>query len=161
MRKSLEVICLAVLAFIVWITYQALHGPNPLPEKIPTHFDAAGNPNGWGSSSALLLLPAMAVGLYLLITITAQFPAAFKFPVPVTAENRQRLEALTLRMIAWIKIELVCLFTWIQWFILSAVRQGHGTLSPVLVPLFLIAIFATVGWHIIAVFRAEQAGSSA
>jgi uncharacterized membrane protein len=63
MRKILETISLAVLAAIVWITWQAMHGPNPLLESIPTHFDAAGNPNAWGPASTLFLLPVVAVGV--------------------------------------------------------------------------------------------------
>jgi uncharacterized membrane protein len=156
MRKQLEAISLAVLALIVWITWQALHGPNPLPQRIPTHFDGAGNPNGWGSSSTLLLLPAVAMGIYLLITLIAQFPALFNYPVRVTEENHARLESLTLRLFEWIKVEVVCLLAWIQWFIIRSVRQGHGHLSPAFMVLFLAAIFATVGWHMVAIFRAAR-----
>jgi hypothetical protein len=42
--------------------------------------------------------------------VVARFPSAFNFPVGVTAENRPLLEALTLDMIAWLKMEMVCLF---------------------------------------------------
>jgi hypothetical protein len=35
MRKQLEAISLATLALMAWINWQALHGPNPLPERIP------------------------------------------------------------------------------------------------------------------------------
>ncbi|MGA3370643.1 MAG: DUF1648 domain-containing protein [Terracidiphilus sp.] len=158
MRKQLEAITLAALATMAWITWQALHGPNPLPERIPTHFDAAGNPNGWGPASTLLFLPAVAVGIYLLITLVSRFPAAFNYPVQVTEENRARLQALTLQMLACLKLELACLFAWIQWFIIQSVRQGHGHLSPAFMVLFLVAVFGTVGWHIVAIFRAARPG---
>ena len=158
MRKSLEAISLIVLAVLIWITWQALNGSSPLPDRIPTHFDAAGNPNGWGSPSPLWLLPVVAVALYLLITILTQFPKAFNYPVRLTAENRARLAALTLQMIAWLKVELVCLFAGIQWSIIDSIRQGEGKLSPALVPVFLVAVFATLGWHIAAMFRAARAG---
>lgn len=156
MRKQLEAISLAGLALMVWITGRALYGPARLPDRIPTHFDAAGNPNGWGSASTLLLLPAVAVAIYLLISGIARLPALFNYPVEVTEENRARLEALTLQMLAWLKVELVCLFAWIQWFIVRFDRQGHGTLSPAVVVWFLIVFFGTVGWHIVAIFRAAR-----
>jgi uncharacterized membrane protein len=143
---------------IVWITWQALNGPDPLPHRIPTHFEAAGNPNGWGPASTLLLLPVIAVGLYLLISFVSQFPAVFKYPVRVTEENRERLQALTLQMLVWFKVELVCLFAWIQWFIIQSVRQGHGRFSAAAVPLFLAAVVGTAAWHIMAIFRAAQPG---
>jgi uncharacterized membrane protein len=158
MRKYLEAISLIALAALVWVTWRALYGPVPLPERIPTHFDAAGNPNGWGPPSTLWLLPVMAAGLYLLITILAHFPNAFKYQVKITEENRARLQALTLQMIAWLKVELVCLFAGIQWFIIDSIRQGEGKLSPAIVPVFLAAVFATVVWHAVAIFRAARAG---
>lgn len=158
MRKSLEAISLIALAVLVWITWQALYGPVPLPDRVPTHFDAAGNANGWGPPSTLWLLPVVAAALYLLITILAQFPKAFNYPVRLTDENRARLEALTLQMIAWLKVELVCLFVVLQWSIIDSVRQGEGKLSPAFLPVFLAAVFATLGWHIVAIFRAVRAG---
>ena len=157
MRKSLEAISMIALAVLVWITWQALYGPVPLPDRIPTHFDAAGNPNGWGPPSTLWLLPVVAAALYLLITVLAQFPKAFNYPVRVPDENRARLEALTLRMIAWLKVELVCLFAGIQWSIIDSVRQGEGKQSPALVPMFVAVVFVTLGWHIVTIFRTAQA----
>lgn len=158
MRRTLEAISLGALALTVWITWQAFHGLHPLPAQIPTHFDALGNPNGWGPPSTLLLLPVIAAVIYLTITAISRFPVLFNYPVAVTEENRARLEALTLEMIAWLKAEMVCLFAWIQWFILLVVRQGQGRLSPAIMMVFLAAFMATIAWYIAAIFRAGRAG---
>jgi uncharacterized membrane protein len=162
MRKNLEAICLGALAVMVWITCQAFHGPSPLPDRIPTHFDIAGNPNGWGSPRTLLLLPGVALATYLIISIVALFPAAFNYPVRVTASNHAQLEELALSMIVWLKVEMVCFFTALQWVILQAVRNGRGTLSPWVVPPALVIVFGTVIWHLVAMFRASgpRRGSS-
>ena len=53
MRKTLEVVGLGMLAVLYWITYAALHGPERLPDRIPTHFDISGQPNAWGSPGFL------------------------------------------------------------------------------------------------------------
>jgi uncharacterized membrane protein len=156
MRKVLEVVGLGLLAALGWISYQAVYGPNPLPQRIPTHFNVAGQADGWGSPSALWLLPAVAVGLYVLISVVASFPAAFNYPVRVTAASRARLEGLTLRMISWIKVELAGLFLFIQWSIIQSVRMGHGALSVWIVPVFLGLVFATIAIHAIAVYRAAR-----
>ncbi len=47
MRKTLEAISLGALAVLSWIAYSALHGSEPLPKRVPTHFDIAGQPNAW------------------------------------------------------------------------------------------------------------------
>jgi len=158
MRKILETICLGVLATLAGITWSALHGAAALPQRIPTHFDASGQPNGWGSPAALWLLPGIGWALYLLITLVSMFPAAFNFPVRVSAANRAQLEALTQRMLAWVKLELACLFLYIQFSILESVRQGQSRLNPWFMPVFMAAVFGTVIVHGIAVFRAARGG---
>jgi hypothetical protein len=57
-------------------------------------------------------------------------------------------------MVAWLKVELAFLLTLLQWFILAAVRSGHGHLSVWIVPLFLVLVFGTCIGHIIAMVRA-------
>lgn len=156
MRKFLEAIALAALAVQIWITFRAFYGPAHLPQRIPTHFDAAGNPNGWGTSTMLLLLPGTAVFIYLLFTVVTRFPSAFNYPVRVTAQNRSQLQALALNMIAWLKVELICLFTWIQWATIQVVRHPQQGLPGMLMPVALVAVFATIAWHIVAMFRAAQ-----
>lgn len=159
MRKTFQAISLAAIAVLWWITWSALAGSGPLPQRIPTHFNAAGEPNAWGPPGTLWLLPVVASGLYLFISLVALFPAAFNFPVRVTPLNRPLLEAITLQMIACLKAELACLFLYIQGTILASVRSGRGTLSPVMVPLFLVAVFANIGWHLVALFRAARTGA--
>lgn len=159
MRKVLEAISLGALAVLFWITCRTIYDPERLPERIPTHFDLAGRPNGWSSPTALLLLPVVAAAIYLGITLTSRFPSAFHYPVRVTPQNRPRLQALSLQLIVWLKTELMCLFAWIQWSIVEAVRNGGGSLSLALVPLSLLVVFATVGWHVVAMFRAANPGS--
>ncbi len=159
MRRTFEAIALAALAVLWAITWRALAGPGQLPARIPTHFNAAGQPNAWGPPGALWLLPVVASGLYLLISLVSLFPSTFNFPVRVTPVNRPLLEAITLQMISCLKAELACLFLYIQGTILASARNGHAALSPLVMPLFLVAIFANIGWHLAAVIRAARAGS--
>lgn len=156
MRKTLEIIGLVMLAVLCWITWQALYGLDRLAARIPTHFNLAGTPNGWGPPSTLILLPIVAVIIYGLITVVSLFPAAFNYPVHITPENRLRLQALSLQMVAWLKFDLACLFTWLQWSIIKTVRNGHGRLSPWIVPFFLVVGFGTCIAHFVAMFRTAR-----
>lgn len=159
MRKSLNSIGIAALAFLFWITYGAFYGAGRLPARIPTHFGFDGRPNGWGSPSMLWLFPALALALYVGMTVVARYPATFNYPARVTAENRPRLEALAIQMIGWLKTEIVCLFAWIQWTIVESARGGRLRMRPVEMPLFLLVIFGTIGWHVVAMRRAARAGA--
>jgi uncharacterized membrane protein len=156
MRKLAEILALAALAALCWLTWSALAGPNRLPDKVPTHFDAAGNANAWGSPSGMILIPIIAAGLYVLLTIVARFPSAFHYPVRTTPVNLPRLQAITLGMVAWIKAEMLCLFAVLQGVFIQAARSGNGALFGKVMPVFLVVIFGTIGLHFVALFRAAR-----
>jgi len=156
MRKVLEALSLACLAVMAWITHEAFNGPAPLPGRIPIHFDAAGNANGWGPPSSLVLLPVVAAGLYLLITAISLLPTGLRSAVKLTVESRERIQTLTRQMLAWMKAELTSLFLCLQWFILAGIRQGTNDIPALAPPAFIVLIFATVGWHLVLVFRAMR-----
>ena len=156
-RRVLEILSIAGVLLIVWTTAAAMYGPAGLPARIPLHFNAAGNPNGWGSRGALLTLPIAAVLLYILMTVVARYPSAFNYPVRVTPQNRPRLEALALEMIAWLKAEIVWLFVWVQHVTIELARHGRGSLSPLFMPLVLTAVFGTIIGYVIAMRRAGRA----
>ncbi len=156
MRKFLELVTAAALLALVFFTWTALHGTNPLPARIPTHFGVSGQPDGWGPPASLWILPMAACGLYLLITVVSFFPGSFNFPVRAISSTRSRLEALALKMIAWIKTELICLFLILQISIVQSVRSGHAALPPLLVPACLVLIFATIAAHIVLIVRAAR-----
>ena len=157
LRKILEYVSLAGVLYIAWITADALFGPRRLGGRVPMHFDAAGNADAWGSPWALVVLPLVAIGIYALMTVVSRRPAAFNFPVRVTPRSRPRLEALAVEMIGWLKAEVICLFAWIQTVTIETVRHGGGHLPPFVVPLVLVAVFATILSYIVAMRRAAHA----
>jgi len=163
MRKTMEAISLGLLAVLFWISYAALNGPERLPERIPTHFDIAGQPNAWGSLDFLWFLPCVASGLYLLLTALGSIRfRRFNLPVAVTESNLTFVQDQTMRMVAWVKCELLCLMTYLEWSIVQSAHNGTFRLSPLLIPVSMAAIFATVGWHLAALIRGarERAESS-
>ena len=154
MRKILEAISLTALAILLWITYAALYGPHPLKGPIATHFDFSGRPNAYGPPWMLLILPGVALVLYLLITVVSRNSAVFNYPVRVTRQNQARLQHLALNMIAFLKAETIILFALIQYQTIDSARQLHGSLvqDPMLVGIGLI--LTTIALHILAMRRA-------
>jgi hypothetical protein len=60
-------------------------------------------------------------------------------------------------MIAWLKLELACLFAVLQWAFIQSARSGEGRLFPMILPVSILVIFGTIGWHLVATFRAANA----
>ena len=157
MRRILELAAVAPLSLLWAITAYALSGSHPLPARIATHFDLSGNPNGWAEPKVLWLLPAVGTLLYALMTVVSRYSRAFNYRVRVTPTNRAALQELALRMMAWLKAEVISLFAWIQHSTIEAARGSRGELSPVSILLAIVVVFGTVGWHILAMRRAAAA----
>ncbi|WP_109486581.1 DUF1648 domain-containing protein [Occallatibacter savannae] len=158
MRKTIEVPGLVVLGYLFWITYWALNGPDRLPDRVPTHFDITGRPNAWGSPGVLWILPVVGLGLYLLMTALASIQfRTFNLPVRVTEINLPFIQQKTREMVALIKMEILCLFVYIQSGIINGARIGAFRLSPGIVPVFMAAIFATLGIYMVVIIRGARA----
>jgi hypothetical protein len=155
MRKWLEESALLALGLNTAITVLALFGPGQLPERIPIHFDAMGRPNGWGSPAMVLVLPSTTLIIYLLFTVVTSFPGAFNYPVKVTSLNRQRLQNLALDMMAWLKVEIVSLLTWMQWVTITVARHPERRM-PVMTVATFVVVFATVTFYIVKMFKAGR-----
>jgi len=126
-----------------------------LPDKIPTHFGLSGAPDQWGSKATLWILFGVALFIYLLLTVVSRFPQAFNFPVPVTPQNRERLVHLAQEMMRWMKVELLGLFTWIEWQSVQ-VALGHAQgLGPTFLGAMLGLIFGTIALYIGRMFGAR------
>lgn len=156
MRSLLQLAAFAALLALWAITAYAVLGPHPLPARIPTHFDLAGNPNGWGQPGMLWLLPIVASVVILLMWLVARHPRAFNYPLRVAPAARPRLEAITLGMIAWLQLESAALFLLIQYAIVESARAGQNRLSPALVPVVLVVLIGTAVWHTRAMFVAAR-----
>jgi len=59
-------------------------------------------------------------------------------------------------MVAWIKMEILCLFVLIQSAIIHGARTGQFRLSVAIVPEFMAAIFATAGIYLVSIMRGAR-----
>ncbi len=147
----------AIIAWIVllYLVVGALYGANKLPARIPTHFGMDGKPNGWGGPESLWLLPAVGTLLALLMTVVSRHPQSFNYPVRVTRENRARLEGLALEMIAWLRLEVLCLFAWIEWATIEMARQGKAAFPPHSFLFAILPVLATIVAYMARMARAR------
>ena len=156
MRRSLHILTLFVFAWMAFITVAALVGPNKLPARIPTHFDAAGEPNNWSGPQTLLGLPFGALVIYGILTLVERRPESFNFNARVSADKRPRLQALAVDMIAWLRLEVVLLFTWIQSLVIAGVRSSHSTPPPAFLPVVFGVLIVTIAVYVIQFRRAAK-----
>ena len=121
-----------------------------IPQKVPMHFNAAGQIDRWGSKAELLILPVIAWLLYLLMTVVEQFPGAWNTGVKVTEENRERVYALLGHMLSTLKFLIMVMFAWITlWCALAK------PLPVWFLPVVLAAVFGDMLYWLVRLFRAR------
>lgn len=95
-----------------------------LPDRIPIHFNFAGEADSYGSKTTLWMLPIIATILVGLMSIIKQHPEHLNMPVSITDENRERQTRLAFGLLSSIACALPILFGLIIYSTLRYVRDG-------------------------------------
>jgi len=119
----------------LWLSFYYQH---QLPEEIPTHFNARGNPDRWQSrTTALVSFPAfegMIAFLYLLSSWLIKNPKyqRFKFKTPVSESQKKEIIANAEQMIDILMICSLMIFLDLQWESFRIALGRTKKLSPFL-----------------------------
>ena len=151
MRFIREAIAIVAGIFGPVVLWQAW---DRLPAQIPTHFDAAGRPDGYGSPSTLVLVPAISAFLYLVMTAFSFFPETFNYPVKVTEQNRARVQAIAVSMLGWIKAEIMCVLAYVTWSMVRVAKGEASGLGLAFLPVMFAAVGLTIAIGIVQTRRA-------
>jgi len=81
--KAVAFLCCAATAVIVAVRW------NKLPDRIPTHFELNGEPNGFGGKGMLVVLVIVMVAMTGLMYLSEMFPKMWNLPVKITDANRE------------------------------------------------------------------------
>ena len=102
--RILEVISLLVM---IGTTFYLIVGWNSFPDRIPAHYNAAGEIDRWGGKGELIFLLVMMWILYIGITLIQRFPQIWNTGVQVTQENRERVYRILMYMLETLKLLMV------------------------------------------------------
>lgn len=131
---------LGALAITAWILV-AYPG---LPETIPTHFDATGTADSWGSRTSILVLGGVMLALSAGLALLSTRPGAFNYPVTVTEHNAQAIHREGERMMVWTLLSLQLLYAGL---VRSVILGGDGSLLPA------IGLAALLGSVLVGIIR--------
>jgi uncharacterized membrane protein len=81
-----------------------------LPDIIPTHYNVAGQADGFGGKATILTLPLIATALFVGMTILNKFPHIFNYPTNITQDNALRQYTNATRMIRYLKLIIIVIF---------------------------------------------------
>jgi hypothetical protein len=150
LRVALEGAALAGLLFHLATAARAWAS---LPERVPVHFGASGQPDRWGSKGEFLWLPLLSLGLYAGLTWAGRKARHFNYPWEVTEANAERQYGMAKTLTAALKAETMWLFGVITW---QSVRVAWGEaegLGEWFIPVVLVVGAATVVAYLLAASR--------
>lgn len=146
-------IIMEVLGLIMLIgtpLYLFINWPS-IPDKLPMHFNFAGEIDRWGGKGEILFIVVMLWILYLMISLVECFPSVWNTGVQVTPENRVRVYRTLKYMVKTLKLAMTLVFTFL---ILNTVA---GTPLPVwFTPAYLILIIGDLAFWLIRLYRVRK-----
>ena len=106
----IEMICILLLG---GITLYLILSWSTIPDKIPMHFNVAGQVDRWGNKIEIIFMPIVSWLLYGFITVMEQFPQIWNTGVMITEENAYRVYRILKNMIQITKLLVVIMFFYI------------------------------------------------
>ena len=137
-----------VLVLILPAVYYA-----ELPDTIPTHFNARGEADGFGSKATLWLMPGLGLILYLMMTILARYPHIFNYTVQITPENAERQYRMATRLVRLLKVFVMSLFAYLAWGSIQVATSRAATLDSFWLWFIIGANTTIIGWYLIQSYR--------
>jgi uncharacterized membrane protein len=146
----------AVLA--IWIL--TITNYSNLPDTIPTHFNASGEPDGFGGKATILTLPIVSSVLFIGMTILNKYPHLFNYPIKMTADQALKQYTNATRLVSYLKLSIVVIFGLIVLQTIRKVNSEADGLGEWFLPLTLGLIFIPMGYFIFKSFQINREGKS-
>ncbi|PEE40849.1 DUF1648 domain-containing protein [Bacillus pseudomycoides] len=143
--------CIEVLSFVLLcgIFIYVFFMWSELPERIPSHFDGMGRPDGWSGKESILILPIVGLLLFFLLYMLGKASQLFNYSMNVSEEKAPKLYAEGRRLMIALNIEISFFFfiaTWKE--VQTAIGKADGLGSWFLIS-FIVILFVTLIVYII------------
>lgn len=121
-----------------------------IPDKVPMHFNAAGEIDRWSSRTELLILPVISWLVYGLLTVVEQIFRTWNAGGS-GIKKQEQVHILLRHLLSTLKLLVVVIFTWITvWCALAL------PLPVWFLPVTLVAVFGDMVYWIVRLIRAQS-----
>lgn len=126
-----------------------------LPDRIPMHYGFGGKPDAYSGQWTVIVLPIIAIVMYAGLSLIRKIPHYYNYPWPITEDNAAAMYKISIVLIACIKMEVVWLFTYIEWITIRVALGKAQGLGFMFLPITFIVMGVTVIVHVIQMSRAK------
>jgi uncharacterized membrane protein len=139
---------LAAIAILAGMYVYLLLRWSSLPDKIPGHYNFAGEIDRWGKKGELIFIPVISTFLYGLLTLITMIPSTWNLPGKITDHNREQVYRLARNLLLFMKIEILGIF-----FYLNYNGMEARPLTPYFTPVFILTILGSMIYFIVRIVR--------
>ncbi len=140
-HKTAEVLCIVLQAgtilYLIWKW-------DKLPNKIPTHYNGAGEIDGYGSKWTVWFGPFFMVLAYVTLRLVEKHPGSWNTGVTVTRQNKDKVYLVLKDMLVCLKLSIILIFSFLSIWTTTGARLGiwflPTSLGLTLVPLIISLI---------------------
>lgn len=125
-----------ILLIIVW---------SQLPEKIPAHFNGAGEVDRWGSKGELLILPMVGAFTALMLQVFEKYPEWHNYPKRFNETNAEKFYLHSRKLLNQVKNICFILFGLLLFESISIALEWREGFGVWFLPSILIAVFFPMG----------------
>ncbi len=149
----MELISIFVL-ICIWI-YTLLNYAT-LPETIPTHFNAVGEPNGFGKRSSIFILPVLSFILGVGMLYLSRYPHLYNYIQEITEENALYQYTQASRMIRILNLVITLIFAAVIFKINQNAHGHEDGLGGWFLPMVLIVTFVPIAYYLIKSMKSSS-----
>ena len=135
--------CIDGISFLLLLTLlgTTFYYYNQLPETIPTHFNASGQPDAFGAKSSIFLFAGIAVFVYVLLLVFKDKPHLYNYPTTITEENALEHYSKATKMMRFLNLATILIFFYLQYqTIQTALGTSEGLGSYFTVIILLVSL---------------------
>lgn len=119
-----------------------------LPDRVPVHFNLLGNVDSWGHKGFIWIVPLIGFMVWGVLSLMESAPHHFNYLVAITEGNAERQYRNAVLMISVLKTEIMAYLVFTSWQMTQFGSVGEPAKPIWDIPLFLAAIFGTLGVYI-------------
>ena len=126
---------------------------NELPEMIPRHFNASGEPDAFSGKGVIWTMPIVGLVMYWGMFILNRYPHVLNYPTKITEENAERQYRNATKLVRALNLIIAAGFFYIVFATIETALERQSGLGGFFMPVFLVAIFGLLGVYLFRALR--------
>lgn len=135
----------SLVALVLGVGMVPVHW-HQIPQRIATHFNAAGAPDNWGDKNVLIVLAGFNAATWILLTFAERFPGLVNVPFAIDRSDPE-VQTLLRGMVIALKTVLAIGGFWLMRGIVHTAFGNAQGIGGAFLPALLVLMAISIVWY--------------